>query len=477
MDAALAVDVVVRLTRRRGDSADAGSPRIPWARPKYELLLLVLVAAAALTPIHVVSAQDISRLCLTRALAEGRLTISPCVGHAVDQARFAGRAYSDKAPGMSVLALPAAEAVGLPAPSHWRFGRDVRVWAVRLLTSGLAFVLLAFAVGRVSEGISPRAGGVALVTFALGTIAGALAGTTFGHVTAGAFCFAAFLLAWRRRHLLAGLLAGIALTVEYETGIVATVLALYVGRNGWRPLVRYAAGLVPGCALLAAYDWAAFGSPFHLSYRYVANNYAAQQATGLFGISFPRWHSTAQVLVGDRGLLIACPVVIMALVGLALLAREHRAEAVACAAIFFGFLLLSAGYFLPYGGVSPGPRFIIPALPFLAVGLGPVLARLPVVSLLLAGASLVASTTLLLTWSWEGYTGYRQTVWGELARLVTGSGSRIGNDLASNVATLAGLSRPVAAGLVACCTLAAFAIATASLRKSEPPASGSGRGR
>jgi hypothetical protein len=435
---------------------------IPWSRPRHELLLLILVAVAALSPIYVVSAQDVSRLCLTRSLVEGRLTIAPCVGNAFDRARFAGRTYSDKAPGMSVLAAPVVVAVGLPAPSRWRSTRDLRVWIVRLLTSGVAFLFLSFAVGRVSEGLAPGAGGVALVTFALGTIVGALAATTFGHVTAGAFCFASFLLAWRGRPALAGVIAGLALTVEYQTALIALLLGLYVARSGLRALTCYAIGLMPGVVLLAMYNWFAFGSPFHLSYRYVANKYAREQSGGLFGISVPRWHSTEQVFVGDRGVLIASPVVVVALVGLFLLLRRYRAEAVVCAMIFFAFVALSAGYFLPYGGLSPGPRFVIPAIPFLAVGLGPAFRRLPLVSLLLALVSLIASTALALTWSWEGLVGYRNSVWGELARLATG-GSRLKPDLASNILTFAGLGRPLAAILVGVCTLVAFATASLSL--------------
>ena len=437
--------------------------KIPWSRPKHELLLLLLVAAAALTPIYLVSAQDVSRLCLTRSLIQGRLTISPCVGHAFDRAQFGGRLYSDKAPGMSILAIPAVEAVGLPTSSRWRTGRDLAVWTVRVLTSGLAFVLLAFAVGRVSEGLSPRTGGIVLVTFALGTIDEALAATTFGHVTAGALCFGSFLLAWRKRHVLAGLLGGLALIVEYQTAIAVLVLGLYTARTGGRSLRTYATGVVPGFLLLTVYNWRAFGSPFHLSYRYIANKYAAEQSQGLFGISAPRWHSTAQVLVGDRGLVLVSPVLIVALVGLALLAREHTAEAAACAAIFLGFLLLSVGYFLPYGGVSPGPRFLVPAIPFLALGLGPAFARLPVFSTLLAVPSLIASTALTLTWSSEGYIGYRQSVWGELAREAAGSGSLLNRNLASNVATTLGVSRSGSALLVATCTLAAFVISVTSL--------------
>jgi hypothetical protein len=215
--------------------------------------------------------------------------------------------------------------------------------------------------------------------------------------------------------------------------------------------------------LLGAYDWAAFGSPFHPSYRYVANRYAAAQATGLFGITLPRWHSTTQVLFGDRGILVAAPVLLAALFGLGLLARSHLFEALTCAAVFAGFLLLEFGYFLPYGGVSPGPRFLVPAIPFLAVGLGPAFARLPVVTTLLAAASLVASTALALTWPWESGVGYRQTVWGEIARLVTGARSRLPHHLASNVTTWLGLTGQQAALFVAACSLTAFVIAGATL--------------
>jgi hypothetical protein len=440
-----------------------GVSTLPWSRPRHELLLLLLVAAAALSPVYVVSSQDISRLCLSKALTAGRLTIGACAGHEVDQARYRGRTYSDKAPGMSVLAVPAAEAVGLPMPSRWRFGRDPRVWAVRVLTGGVAFVLLAFAVGRVSEGLRRTTGGAALVTFALATVVGAMAATTFDHVTAGALGFAAFLCAWGRRDRTAGLLAGGALVVEYQAAIIVAIVACYVALAGARPLLRYLLGVVPGALVLGAYDWAAFGSPLHPSYRYVANRYAAEQATGLFGISMPRWHSADLVLFADRGLLVASPVLLAALYGLVLLARRHPFEAVTCTAVFVAFLFLEFGYFLPYGGVSPGPRFLIPAIPFLALGLGPSFARRPLVTSLLAIASLIASTALALTWSWESTIGYRQTVWGELARLATGARSRLGHHLASNVMTWAGLSGSQPAIVVAVCSLAALVLAVRPL--------------
>ncbi len=132
--------------------------------------------------------------------------------------------------------------------------------------------------------------------------------------------------------------------------------------------------MLPGVALLLLYDALAFGSPFHLSYRYVA---IKQQATGFFGIGLPHLHSTREVFVGSSGLLLISPVLVAAAYGLVLLARTHRAEAIVCAAVTAFFLLLNCGYFVPYGGTLLGPRFFVPALPFLALGLGPAFARRP----------------------------------------------------------------------------------------------------
>jgi hypothetical protein len=390
---------------------------LSWRRPRHELLLLALVAVATLTVVHPPGAQDISRMCLTRSIVHGRLWSNGCLGGNLDRASFDGRFYSDKAPGVSVLAVPAAELVGLRAPGRWDANGDLRLWVVRLSTGGLALLGCALLLGRLAEGLAPGWGGATLVTFAAGTLISSLAVDNFDAVPTAALGFAAFLLAWRRSPWSSGLVAGLAILVEYQALLTGLAVGLYVALSGGRAAGRYALGLLPGLALLGAYDWAAFGSPFHLSYRYVAPRFASQQAGGFFGIHSPRLHAIHVVLFGTRGLLVNAPVLAAATVGLVLLWRRGlRAEAGLCMLVTLLFLALEFGYFDPFGGSSPGPRFFIPALPFLAVGLAPAFASWRTATATLALLSIVSSTVVLLSWpsAVEAAYVYWETVWREL---------------------------------------------------------------
>ncbi|HUK45805.1 MAG TPA: hypothetical protein VLV28_10965 [Gaiellaceae bacterium] len=430
----------------------------PWGRPRREWLVLALVALAALTPLYGLNAQDNSRLCLSQALLHGRLYDDGCFQ--LDYASYGGHDYSDKAPGLSIIELPVAEAVGLPdmgtLVSH---NSPWQLWIVRVLSSGLMFLACAFLLGRVSEGLAPGYGSVVLVTFALGTLIAAFAAMNFDQVPAALLGFGAFLLAWRRRPLLAGLAAGAGVVFEYQVGLIVAVVAVYlvVGEGRLRRLARYALGVIPGALLLGVYDWLAFGAPWRLSYRYVSNQFQSEQASGFFGIGVPHLYASYEVFAGSGGLLAVSPVLAAAAWGLVLLGREHRREAIACAVVTVLFVIANAGYFLPYGG-SPGPRFLIPALPFLALGLAPAFAWRPLLTGALALLSIVTMSLRLLVWG-SDYT-LRGGVWGELARVPVDLGSsRFAQDLVDNVLGWVVPGRGWGALVVVTLAVIAFAVA------------------
>jgi len=395
-------------------------------------LLLVLVALAALPPIALTGPQDRTRYELTRHVALHRtIRLEPGL---FDRAVFNGHTYADKAPGLSFAAIPAFElerATGIAkAPRDWHSEGDASLWLMRVLSSGVLFLVGVFVVLRL-------AGTLAAATFGVATMAAPLAPTFFEHDAAAALAIGAYALL-RRNLFLAGLCAGLAVCVSYQTALIALVLLVVAVRRWRRDALLFVAGLVPPAVALGAYDQVAFGSPFHLSYRYVANRFAERQHAGFFGIGYPTAHGIAEVLVGSRGLLIWSPVCIAAAIGLVLARRWTPLVVVAL------FVLVDAGYFLPYGGGSPGPRFLGAALPFLALGIPPALERFRLPTIALAFVSAVTMTVQALSW---GVRSEHDTAY------LPGK-----NDVMATIWSVGGLNRDVAAVLVLVCALAAVAV-------------------
>lgn len=429
---------------------------------RSEGIVLVLVAVAALSTVDLAGPQDRTRVELTRhVVLHGTLTLEPTL---FDRATFARRSYSDKAPGMSFLAVPvfaAERAAGVArAPTDWRLEGDLSLWSMRVLTSGALFVLGVLLIGRVAERLVAGTGALTAATFGTGTLAAPLAPTFFEHDAAAALAFAGFVLVWiahgrRSRLVAAGLCEGLAIVFQYEAALAAAILAIYCGwphvrRLGWLTL-----GALPPLVALGAYDLAAFGSPFHLSYRYVTNRFAERQHTGFFGIGIPTVHGVREVLVGNLGLLVLSPVVAAAGVGLVLLwLRGRRREAFVAAAVAVAFVVADAAYFLPYGGNSPGPRFLAPGLPFLLLGLPAALARFPRSTVLLAAVSIVATTVDSATWSMRP----------------PGDSSWLPHrdEVAKTVWTWVGVDRNVGAVLILAAALGALAVGVRALRAIAP---------
>jgi hypothetical protein len=135
------------------------------------------------------------------------------------------------------------------------------------------------------------------------------------------------------------------------------------------------------------------------------------------------------------------------------------------AAVAIVFFLYNAGYWLPFGGGSPGPRFMIPALPFLALGLATAYRRLPALTLVLAVPSVVFMLAGALTFPLIGDDGTGTWV------------DRLGDGtLEHTVLTVAGIHdawlamAPVLAAMLCAVALAARATPRVRLGGLRPPA-------
>src|SRR5262249_53512219 len=156
-------------------------------------------------------------------------------------------------------------------------------------------------------------------------------------------------------------------------------------------------------AVLMAYQYACFGSPFHVAYASEIGYEGMQQ--GVFGVTAPRMVRLRRILFGEyRGLLPLAPTLALVPVGLATmlwvrlkpdatydggrlkpdathdggrrkpdatddLRSRRRVAAVVSALIGVYFILLNASYNYWEGGWSYGPRHAAPGIPFLCLSL------------------------------------------------------------------------------------------------------------
>jgi hypothetical protein len=396
----------------------------PYKR-EWLVLGLLFLGALALAPNY--NNQDSSRLAVTYSiLTRGKVDIDPYWQQTIDRAFKGGHWYSDKAPGMSLVALPALETVRIvdalttpkdhPSPV-WL--RKWPLWWVRLWASGLAFVALAFLLGRVAEGVVAGTGAITAAVLGVGTMAGALGPTMFGHIPDALALFSAFVLSTRARTArgwaAVGMLAGIGVLFEYPTALAAVVLVVYAAvRGGRTAALATVAGGIPAAVVLGGYNWIAFGAPWRLSYRYTDNYYTPQQKQGFFGVGLPTPKGIWTLLFDGHGLLLVSPVLAIAVAGLVPFWRRRRAEATVACVIALSFLVYTSGYFLPNGGWSPGPRFATASLPFLLLGLPFAFVRWRVATWVLAAVSVGMSLFNELTWSVTNrldFDAWPDTIW------------------------------------------------------------------
>jgi hypothetical protein len=357
---------------------------------------------------------------LTRALAAGSPTIDESLRHpalrTVDKTRFRGHAYAAKEPGLAAVSVPPY--MLLKATGVKTTGSPKRlVWALHLWGVVLPAAVLLLLVRRRAENVAPGFGTIAAVSLGSATLVLPFSTVFFSHVLAATLGFAAFTLLARERErgpslwlvFAGGLAAGLAFSVEYPLCVVAlalAVLALAGGDRG-RRVSLYGLGVAAGALpALAANTWM-FGTPFHLPQE-GWHHQGSAPLPGLLGITQPTLDNALRIVFYPGGI---GPILLPALVGAVLLWRRGARLQGALPLLIAGLLLLfNSASANPFGGASPGPRFMIAALPFLALPLAYAFRAIPGATLgLLSGgaAFMVAATLTTPLEAWDGLVAHR----------------------------------------------------------------------
>lgn len=407
--------------------------RIGW------LLFLLLLACFSYTFPRWADVNQNSRLDMVVAIVEDHtFQIDPYVSNTVDYAKVGEHYYSDKAPGAAFLGLPVyallkpildlpllrrltdwlannpAFVASLRATGTGVVEQKVRfalaLVAITFVVSALPTALLGLMLYRMLYAFTPAVWPRLLIAIGYGlfTPAFAYASAFYGHQLTAALLFGAFYLIFTTsgrfstpRLLLVGFLLGYSVATEYPTALIAGVIYLYLlhrmlKQDGW-PRLGWAA--LSGALVIAGwmvYNTLVFGGPLKLGYSF-SEQWVTEHSTGFMSLTWPHWKALSGITFGlFRGLFPLSPLLLLAVPGFFLWwrSRQYRPEWWVALGSTLTMFVFNSSSIMWWGGFAIGPRYLLPALPFMA---------LPIVYVFRQWGQQAAARILvaiLFLWSW-----------------------------------------------------------------------------
>jgi hypothetical protein len=167
---------------------------------------------------------------------------------------------------------------------------------------------------------------------------------------------------------------GYSVVTEYPSILIVAILCVYIIyylyksrailRMGW--LFLSSTVLALG---LFAYNTIVFGGPLVIGYDY-STLWQTQHHTGFMSLTMPHWSAVWGITFSPfRGLLFYSPVLLLSLIGLFYWWRSKKflPELLVVFCGFVSIFLFNSASIMWWGGFAVGPRYLLPALPFIAV--------------------------------------------------------------------------------------------------------------
>ena len=309
------------------------------------------------------------------------------VPHSVDDFLYKGYYYSALAPGTAIMALPFA-AIGfmLNGSSFSIFGYPMLFSELYIAVMASIGAMLVYKISRMFLG---EATSVFLsFAYAFSTIVWPFATFFFQSDPSATLDLVAAFLALRigkqgkrgmASFVFCGLAIGSALTVDYVNAILIPIIFIYLAisvRKSRKILVQTKFDIVTkflgfllacseGVLLIGAYNYVNFGDFFASTEQIYLGSSA------FFGnFTYPIYFGVVlNLFTPFRGLFFYCPILIVGAFGFYGMLRKDK-HTLLFLALFLGLLLPYSAWYDPTGGLSYGPRFVVPAIPFLLIPAG-----------------------------------------------------------------------------------------------------------
>ncbi len=383
-------------------------------KPTWAVALILLFTFTYTFPRWADPNQDSRLKAIWAVVNDGTFRIDNYLGDTVDYAKVGDHYYSDKAPGVAflgipvyavlrpLLALPLVDGLVTRLANSPAFAATLNPDGSGVATDKVRFAITQVAVawvvgvlpsvavaGLVQKllllwGVSARwSAGVALAYGVL-TPVFAYANSAYGHQLCAALLLGAFYLSHTLpanpsagRLLAVGGLLGYAVLTEYPAVPVVAGLWVYAGYRLWQMGVwrRLAWVTVAGAALAGvwmAYNTAIFGGPLNLGYAY-SEQWVSQHSTGFVSLGLPTTEALWGLSFGlFRGLFVLAPWLLLSVPGWWAWWRsgEQRAAWWVSVGVVSAFVAFNASSVMWWGGFAVGPRYLLPALPWLALAVG-----------------------------------------------------------------------------------------------------------
>jgi hypothetical protein len=228
-----------------------------------------------------------------------------------------------------------------------------------------AAVVAAIAVAVFALGLATRATALQSLAAAALTVFGTLllpyVATGFSEPSVGLAIALGLIGVQTNRPVLVGAASGLALMMRVDSAILVVpvlgVATWVAGARSWQAALRFCVALMPAVIVTAAYNTLRFGAPWRTGYFFATFNHPL--VAGLYGLLF----SPA------AGVFIYVPLLPLALVGLFLAMRRLPLLASTALVLLALRILVYAKWYGWAAYWTWGPRYLVPAMPVLAVGL------------------------------------------------------------------------------------------------------------